>query len=155
MRDNLLQKQAEQVRRDGAGRFLKGSSGNPAGRPPGLRNAAALFAERLLDGEAEALTRKAVELALAGDGRALRLCLERLLAPRRERPVPIILPPLRDPADLAAIMAAVAAALARGELSAGEAGDLARVVETFMRAIEASDFERRLQALEADHEPGA
>lgn len=82
----------------------------------------------------------------------MRLCLERLVAPRRERPVPIILPPLRDPADLAAVMAAVAAALARGELSAGEAGDLARVVETFLRAIETGDFERRLQALEAAHD---
>jgi hypothetical protein len=155
MPEDLLQKQAEQVRRDGAGRFLKGCSGNPAGRPPGLRNAAALFAERLLDGEAEALTRKAVEMALAGDGRALRLCLERLIAPRRERPVPIGLPPLRDPADLAAVMAAVAAGLRRGELSAGEAGDLARVVEIFLRAIEASDFERRLQALEAARDAGA
>lgn len=155
MPENLLQKQAEQARRDSAGRFLKGSSGNPAGRPPGGRNAAALLAERLLDGEAEALTRKAVELALAGDGRALRLCLERLVAPRRERPVPIVLPPLRDPADLTAVMAAVAAALARGELSAGEAGDLARVVETFLRAIETGDFERRLQALEAAHDAGA
>lgn len=155
MPDHTQQQQAEQVRRDGAGRFVKGGSGNPAGRPPGLRNAASLAAERLLDGEAEALTRKAVELALAGDGRALRLCLERLVAPRREQPLPIALPPLRDPADLATIMASVAAALARGELSAGEAGSLARVVETFMRAIEASDFERRLQALEAGHASGA
>jgi hypothetical protein len=46
-----------------------------------------MAAEALLDGEAEALTRKAVELALAGDTVALRLCLERLLPPRRSRRV--------------------------------------------------------------------
>jgi hypothetical protein len=35
-----------------------------------------MAAEALLEGEAEALTRKAVDMALAGDAAALRLCLE-------------------------------------------------------------------------------
>jgi len=38
-----------------------------------------------LEGEAEALTRKAVELALEGDVTALRLCLDRIA--RRARTV--------------------------------------------------------------------
>jgi hypothetical protein len=63
------------------GRFRKGRSGNPKGRPAGARNKATQSAELLLDGEAEALTRRAVELALAGDGMALRLCLERIIPP--------------------------------------------------------------------------
>ena len=54
------------------------TQGNPAGKPKGVRNRATLAAEALLDGEAEALTRKAVEMALAGDVMALKLCLERL-----------------------------------------------------------------------------
>src|SRR6202035_5943222 len=54
------------------GRFRKGESGNPNGRPPGARNKATETAELLLDGEAAALTRKAVELALARDAMALR-----------------------------------------------------------------------------------
>jgi hypothetical protein len=41
--------------------FVKGRSGNPAGRRPGSRNRATLAAAALLAGEAEALTRKAVE----------------------------------------------------------------------------------------------
>src|SRR6267378_3533082 len=57
--------------------FLRGESGNPAGRPMGARHKATVAAEALLDGEAEALTRKAVEMALAGDGTARRLCLDR------------------------------------------------------------------------------
>ena len=32
--------------------------------------------QALLDGEGEALTRKAIEMALTGDGLALRLCLD-------------------------------------------------------------------------------
>ena len=67
--------------------------GNP-GRPKGARHRITRAAEALLDGETEALTRKAIELALAGDGMALRLCLERILPPRKERPVDIELPSL-------------------------------------------------------------
>ena len=59
------------------GPFVKGRSGNPTGRRYGSRNKKTLAAAVLLDGEAEALTRKAVELALAGDRTALRLCIEK------------------------------------------------------------------------------
>jgi hypothetical protein len=58
--------------------FVKGRSGNPAGKPRGLRNRSTVAAELLLEGEANALTRKVIELGLAGDTKALRLCLERL-----------------------------------------------------------------------------
>ena len=78
------------------GRFRKGRSGNPKARPPGARNKATEIAEILLDGEAEALTRRAVELALAGEATALRLCLERIIPPRRGRPVQLGLPPVRN-----------------------------------------------------------
>jgi hypothetical protein len=59
-------------------------NGNP-GRPRGSRNKATVAAESLLEGEAERLTRKAVERALEGDVAALKLCMDRLLPPRRER----------------------------------------------------------------------
>src|ERR1700719_2252222 len=63
--------------------FEKGRPGNPGRRPRGSVNRSTRAAMLLLDGEAEALTRKAVELALAGDPVALRLCLERILGVRR------------------------------------------------------------------------
>src|ERR1051325_4461056 len=67
--------------------FRKGRSGKPAGRPPGSRNRATIAAEALLEGEAQALTRKAIELALEGDTTALRLCLERIVPQRKSRTV--------------------------------------------------------------------
>jgi len=44
--------------------FKPGRSGNPNGRPAGSRNKATLAIESLLEGEAEALARKVVELAI-------------------------------------------------------------------------------------------
>src|SRR5438874_11772664 len=75
--------------------FAKGPSNRPVGRRAGSRNKKTLAAAVLLEGEAEALTRRAVELALAGDpltfsprassGGAMRLCIERILPPCGER----------------------------------------------------------------------
>jgi hypothetical protein len=67
--------------------FKPGQSGNPSGRPVGARNRATLAMEALLDGDAEAIMGKAIELAKAGDGPALRLCLDRLMPARRDRHV--------------------------------------------------------------------
>ena len=99
----------------------------------------------MLEGEAEALTRKAVELAMAGNALALKLCLDRVYAPRRERAVAFALPAIENAEDLAAAMAAIADATARGDLSPGEAFDLARVAESFLRVIDARNEELRLR----------
>ena len=58
-------------------KFEKGQSGNPKGRPKGARNRTTLSVEALLDGDAEAITRKAIEKAKDGDMTAIRLCLDR------------------------------------------------------------------------------
>ena len=131
--------------------FEKGRSGNPLGRRIGCRNKTTIAAAALLAGEAEALTRMAVELALLGDPTALRLCLEGILPPCRDRMVKFALPPIESAADIAAAMKAVTSALAAGLISPGEAATIAAVVDTFVRAIETSDFERRLRLVEADH----
>jgi Family of unknown function (DUF5681) len=150
---DTLQKQEG---RDAQGRFRKGESGNPAGRPAGARNKATEAAELLLDGEAEALTRKAVERALEGDAAALRLCLDRIIPPRRGRAVQLDgVPPVCSAADLGDTMAAITTAATGGAITPGEAAELARVVEIFVRAVETSDFERRLRQLENRRDAGA
>jgi Family of unknown function (DUF5681) len=132
--------------------FVKGQSGCPAGKPKGARHRSTLAAEALLDGEAEQLMRKAVELALGGDTVALRLCLDRIIPPRRERPVRFRLPPLQSAADAAGAMAAITAAVAAASLTPGEAAELSKIVEAYVKALEASEFDQRLRAVEArDH----
>ncbi len=101
-----------------------------------------------LDGEAEALTRLAVKQAFAGDPAALKLCLARTVAPRRERPVAIQLPPIRSAADIAPAIDAIAAALGRGLITTGQAAELSQMLDTFVRAVDAVEFERRLSAIE-------
>src|SRR3954452_18790505 len=81
-------------------RFKAGQSGNPAGKAKGTRHRATLAAASLLDGEAETITRKTIEMAKAGDTVALRLCLDRLAPVRKDRPVAFALPRIETTADL-------------------------------------------------------
>jgi hypothetical protein len=128
--------------------FRKGHSGNPRGRPPGARNAATVLAEQLLDGEAETLIRKTIQKAKQGNIPALRMCLDRILPPRRERSVRLKLPDLASACDASTAMAAITAAVASGELTPAEAGELSKLVDSYVRTIEATEIERRLRALE-------
>src|SRR5258708_13284395 len=77
--------------------FQKGESGNPAGRPRSARNRTTVLLEDLLAEDAEAIARKAIELAKAGETAALRMCLDRLVPARKDEPGVFDLPPL-DPA---------------------------------------------------------
>jgi hypothetical protein len=130
--------------------FEKGESGNPAGRPRGSRNRTALLMENLLGYEAEAIGRKAVEMAIKGDMAAIRLCMDRLAPARKEESIAFELPPLEKPADSVAAAATLVAAVAEGELTPSEAAQLAKVIEVYVRAIETKIFDERLASLEKE-----
>ncbi len=53
-----------------------------------------------------------------------------------------------EAADAAKAMAAIADAVAVGDLTPAEAGELTKLVDTYVRAIEATDLEVRVRALE-------
>ena len=133
--------------------FQPGQSGNPAGRPPGARNKATIIAEMLLQGEAEELTRKAIERAKAGDVGALRMCLDRLVPRPRQRTVAFELPPLKSAADAALGIASIAASIAAGEITPHEGGEFVRVVDAFVRSYEATILEEQLQRIECGTRP--
>jgi hypothetical protein len=129
--------------------FAKAQSGNPAGRPRGARNRATLAAEALLDGDAERLTRKAIKLALSGNTVALRLCLDRILPPRRDRNISLLLPETESAESACRSLAAIVKAVASGDLTSTEASDLGALLANYVKTIEATDFEARLRSLEA------
>jgi hypothetical protein len=60
-------------------------------------------------------------------------------------------PPVCDVVELGPTMAAVTRAAVTGEISPGEAAELARVVEIYARAVEVTDFDRRLRELERQY----
>lgn len=97
--------------------FKPGKSGNPSGKPKGARNKTTLAMQSLLDGEAEAITRKAVEMAKGGDTTAMRLVMERLIAPRKDRAVPFELPKLQTAADALKAATSIVEAVAAGDLT--------------------------------------
>ena len=132
----------------GSGHFSKGTSGNPSGRPPGSRNHATLLMESLLEGEAEQLTRKAIELALGGDITALRLCLERLIPPRKDRPIHLILPPIENVQQISLAMARVSTAIGEGEITPMEGEVLSNILAAHKDVLVTADLELRMDELE-------
>ena len=102
-------------------KFTPGKSGNPAGKPKGARNKTTLAIEALLAGEAEELTRKAIEMAKEGDGPALRMCLDRLAPPRKDSPVCFDLPPIKSVVDTVEASSALLSAVAGGDVTPDEA----------------------------------
>jgi hypothetical protein len=131
-------------------RFQPGQSGNPNGRPRGSRNRRALFAEALYEERAQDIVNKVVELALAGDGTALRVCMDRILAPMRERPVEFELPAMTTAADAVGAMSTVVQGVADGDLMPREAARLATVVQEYARTISTAVIERELRQLLKD-----
>jgi len=131
-------------------KFKSGQSGNPSGRPKGSLNKATLATQALLDGEAEALTRKVVELAKEGNPVALRLCLERLLPPRKDRPINFTLPKIEEAADLPKALLAILEAVAQGEITPGEGHTLTAMLNTYRKGLETTDHEARITALEEE-----
>jgi hypothetical protein len=123
------------------------ATGNP-GKPKGARHRATQAALAMLDGQSEALTSKAVELALGGDVTALRLCLERIAPPRRDAPVTFELPAMASARDAAQAAGAVLGAVSEGELTPTEGASIMALVETWRRTFETAEIEARLAALE-------
>ena len=142
---------AESVARKqrGPGRpFKPGVSGNPGGRPIGRRNTTTLAVEALLDGEAEAITRRAIEAALAGDMAAIRLIMDRVSPPRKSRPIQIDLPEVSDARGVAQAQATVVAAVAGGEITPDEGTALSGLLEARRKAVETEELEKRIRRLE-------
>jgi hypothetical protein len=137
--------------RDKQGKFQKGHSGNPGGKIPGTRSKATQAALALLDGEAEALSRKAIELALEGDTMALRLCLERIApAVKEHRLEGLELPEINGPQDVLDAVSEVSQRLAEGTILPSQAAALCQVFEHYRRHYETSELEERITRLEAE-----
>ena len=130
--------------RNADGTFTAGN----AGKPRGTRHKTTQAVLTLLEGQGEALTRKAVEMALAGDSVALRLCLDRIAPPRKDIPVQFALPRMTTAHDAAQAAGAVLEAVAEGELTPTEGATVMSLIDGYRKILELLELEARISALE-------
>ena len=125
----------------------KFSNGN-VGRPKGSRNKTTIAIENLLEGQAEALTQTAISKALEVDSIALRLCMDRIAPPMKDKPVVFPLPRMHGAVDASEAAGSVLRAVSDGELTPIEATRVMGLIENFRRTLELTDIENRMKALE-------
>jgi len=129
------------------GRWQKGQSGNPKGKPPGsgelqkLRASISEHVPEILD--------SLITAAKNGDVQSQRLLLERVLPPMKaiEQPVEIDMPADGSLTDKAQ---AVLSAMSSGNLPASQAAQLIAALGTFARLSSIDEMEERIQRLEEE-----
>ena len=129
------------------GKFAAGNRG----RPKGSRNKATIAIEGLLEGQAEALTQTAISKALGGDSIALRLCMDRIAPPMKDKPVVFPLPSMHGAMDASEAAGSVLSAVSDGTLTPMEGTRVMDLIDSYRRTLELTDIEQRLQSLERDH----
>jgi hypothetical protein len=122
------------------------------GRRAGGRNKSTIALQEILDQHAEPILKKAALLALQGDKAALRMCLDRILPPRRHTPVKFKLPAVATAVDLAQALESILQAMACGKLTPADGETIAAVLQLRGQSIERVDLEARLRALEKERE---
>jgi len=126
-------------------RYKKGQSGNPVGRPRGIKDKRTSIRE-LLKPHAKDLIDKAVSLALDGDTTALRLCLDRLIPALKQRDEPVSLK--LTGTTLTENGLSVINALSKGEITPSEANSFLQAIVAQTRITEMDEIEARLTKLE-------
>ena len=122
------------------------------GRPVGSRNNATLLLDQLLEGEGPAILRKVIQRARQGDPTAMRLCMERLCPPRRERRLKLDLPEIQTAGDVSAAFRIVVQALGQGDITTEQAAHLINILEFGRRAMETERVSDELAKLEEQRE---
>ena len=133
--------------RNTAGQFSAGNSG----RPRGSRNRVTLAIDSLLEGQSDALTQTAISKALEGDSIALRLCMDRIAPPMKDKPVVFPLPRMHGAMDASEAAGSVLSAVSDGTLTPIDGTRVMGLIDSYRRTLELTDIEYRLKALESDH----
>lgn len=131
-----------------AGQFQPGNTYGK-GRPVGSRNNVTIAAENLFQGEGQALTRKLIDLALAGNVACLKAAIERIVPVCKSKPIMLPdMPRIESIADASKLTGYVIDSVAEGKISPVEGEIISRSCERHLKALEVRDLEQRLVELE-------
>jgi hypothetical protein len=131
--------------------FVKGQSGNPAGRPAGSRNKFTREMQEALEESGLPLIQRLFELAGDGNTGAMRQCLDRLIG--KHRPSSVALPAPDSPNYVVTALSEIHRALGAGEIASDEASRLVDFVGRTARVLASKaaaeiDFAERLARVE-------
>jgi hypothetical protein len=135
-------------KRTGAPPFVKGRSGNPAGKKRGTKHRKTLLLAAISDDDRAAIVAKIIRQARQGCRASQKLIVDRTEPPRRGRPVKFPIPALVTVSDIVAAQTAITVAMSAGRLTPSEASEVSAVVELARRAIETNEIETRIAQLE-------
>ena len=129
--------------RDVAGRFVRGTSGNPGGRPRRER-----IIGEMLDHMAPEILARAYEAGMKESTADRKLILDRGAPVPRGGGTTLDLGGLGTPADCQAAIQRIADAMGAGDIAPADTAPLLALVETARRTIETVDLAARVRELE-------
>ncbi len=128
--------------------FVKGQSGNPKGKPKGVRHTATQITYALIEGNLQGVLETVLERAKNGDMTACRMILDKVLPNTKDRPVTIDLPPINDLNGVGFAQSEILQAVAAGDITPNEGERIVSIIEARRRSIESIDLEARISQLE-------
>lgn len=128
------------VERSDDGRFKKGHSGNPNGRPYGMRNKMSFAIQQVFEKESFAVAEKLVELAKNGDLSAMKLILERVYPTPKNEELHFLLPEINDKNGINKARDEIHASFVCGEITAAEAKEAIDFLDVVKNAKHGLDF---------------
>jgi hypothetical protein len=129
--------------------FVKGTSGNPKGKPRGVRHAATQISYALMEGNLEEVLATVIERAKSGDMTACRMIVDKVLPNTKNRSISLDLPLINDLEDVGKAQAEVLQAVSIGDITPNEGERIASIIEARRRSIETIDLEARICRLES------
>lgn len=128
--------------------FVKGQSGNPKGKPKGVRHTATQISYALFEGNLEEVLATVLERAKGGDMAACRMIIDKVLPNTKDRAIDLDLPLINNLSGVGDAQAIILRAVATGNITPNEGERIAAIVEARRRSIETIDLEARISHLE-------
>jgi len=124
--------------------FTKGVSGNPAGRPKGIKDKRHRYAESI-DAMIPQVLESVYQKALAGDMTAAKMLLDRTLPNKRPEQERV---EIEHSGNIASDAQNVLRSVLDGEVSPDVGASLLSAMTSVLKAVEVEDLAKRIEALE-------